>query len=414
MQINFWIPVVVVAVITGLAAIFFHPKETVRRSGYYRKFSQSPSVTWYEALAVFCAAFFIQWLGWNIAIRQQASAVEFLNGHIAAKGSTDWQFDVCDSYSTDKDGNRTCTSHHTEYRTNYWANTNYVEFFPSEGHLNYGDVKRNDPPPQRWALAQVGDPVTTLHTYTNNVKGAGRLNQMFPNSPLTQTLRDQNAFPPLPTSLHSFDYAPKVFYIGGTPQNGETYSDVTVKFRDGKINSVHVYTLNESSREMNKINDPLGNSKQANTQVFFVVGQPIEYANAYMDYAEGGGKNDVNVFVGLSDDGQTVVWATVRFGLVGFDQTDESNGGSNAMLDIKLGRELRHKTLTELGGYTGVVKLSGEYVNLYFDRVPNKQFKFLEAEFEPRGGWAVFVNFTTYIVALVLLVVAFIVNVEEI
>jgi hypothetical protein len=220
---------------------------------------------------------------------------------------------------------------------------------------------------------------------------------------MTEELKKANAFPPLPTSLHSFNYAPKVLYIGGTPLNAAYHT-----VRDG------IYTLDEASVLLNAVNDPLGNAKQANVQIFYVVGRPMEYANAYMDYAEGGGKNDVNVFIGLDNSQSRIEWATVRFGLVGFDQTDESNGGSNAMLDTKLSRELRHKTLDELGGYNGIVTLAGEYVNTYFDRVPNKQFKFLEAEFEPRGGWDIFNKVVSGLAFFVMLFVSLVMDIREV
>jgi hypothetical protein len=325
---------------------------------------------------------------WNIVTWGKVTDTEFLNGSIASKGSRDWDREVCDRYNKDEDGNNTsCASSHYEYYTEYFALADFAEYF-SEGRISFGDVDRGAPAPQRWVDTYVGQPVTRLHSYTNWVKGAGKQTTMFPHSGMTEQLTIDNMFPARAQSYHDgWMYAPKAFYIGGTPyENSYPTGDNT-------------HVMVDASKLLMQYNAVLGPSKQANLQVFIVRGQPQEYANALMDYWGGGAKNDVNVFVGVSGDDERIQWSTVKFGLVGLDYSDEANGGSNIRLEVEFRKAMiKFDNIQEAGGYAGIVSIANSAVGTYFDRVPNKQFQALEQEVKPSGGTLT----TIYIIAGVL------------
>lgn len=336
-------------------------------NNYYSNYEITPV----ELVVVVISSWLVFWGMYSIVTMFKSSDTEFLNGRIAELGSTDGSRTICDS----RDDKGNCTASHTEYYTQWWANTDYREYF-SEGYIFYGETCQRCTPPASWQATKVGDPATTLHGYTNWIKGADKTGEMFPYSSLAEPLAAEGWFPE--RTYRYFDglsAAPKAFYIGAVP------------YESSYAVSDKVYAMVEASNLLMEKNAVLGPTKQANLQLFIVRNQPLEYANAYMYHHSGGAKNDIDVFVGVTGDNEKIEWVAVRFGLVGLDYSDEANGGSNIRLEVELRHYLdRFDTIADAGGYAGLVNTSAEYVNLYFDRVPNKQFAELERDVKPRGG----------------------------
>lgn len=382
MQIEFLIGLLIVPLLVGVLAIALKGSRQVQGE-----------IDFAEWVVISLIGIVVFLGGWSMATSSNYTDTEFLNGRIAMKDVIDVSChhcrNVCDAH--DEKGN--CTSSHEEcdhdHDIYFFARTDYYQYFPHEGEVSYGTYAPGTPPPVDWTAVTIGDPATTLHRYTNWLRGAGKQSLLFPYSAMTDSLAKSGLFPSrIFEYFNGKYYAPKAFLV------------------DGGVNSI-----TDTSAELMQLNAKLGTEKQGNLQLFFVQHQPMEYANAYMDFTHGGAKNDIDTFVGL--DGDQITWVAVRYGLPGFDQTDESTGGSNTLVETSLRAKLGG-SLNKAGGYTGVADLAYAQVMQYFDRVPNKQFAYLEKVQKPDGTQLAWIYAGLVFLAVVAGVAALQVELEEV
>jgi hypothetical protein len=303
---------------------------------------------------------------------QQTTDKEFLNGHITQIASEHVSCDHCAMWVRDCDSKgQNCTSrcayYEHPYDVTYYATTDFVKFYQSEGTIVYGaGYPPNDSPPAAWSALRIGQPVTRLHNYTNWVRGNGD-SIFFPKSALTDPLQTAGLIPPRPTDLYNgVDNAPKFLYTSDiTPTDASL-----VKVKD------HTYTSQVYDAAIWNLNADIGNSKQADINILPTTYADLEYANAVRAGWHGGSKNNVDIFMGVNPAGD-IQWVSVKYGLPGTNQAEANlRSGDNELLAIRL----RDRILDEgknLSKSDKIMSIIREEVTNLFDRKPNKDYIYL-------------------------------------
>lgn len=220
----------------------------------------------------------------------QTYDVETWNGEVTGKEKNwvscehDYECPPC-TKSCDSEGNnctKTCSTCYRHFNDWDWDVYTNIENFKIERI----DSQGSDMPP-RWKKVQKGQPVALEKGYTNYV-------QAVPESLFNQEGVDYGALPPVPDYPKVYDYhkANRVLPVG-----------------------VNIPNLQAWNNDLSNVLKELGPKKHANV-VVIVVNTPDEMYR-YKVEAEwlGGNKNDVVVFLGVSDY-PSIEWVDVMtFGL---------------------------------------------------------------------------------------------------
>ena len=273
--------------------------------------------------------------GWMLGKYSQFMDYEVLNGQVLEKTSEHVSCSHSYSCNCTKEGCSTCYMH--DYDIDWVLKT------------NVGDIKidredsRGTKKPERFARAQIGDPVAATHMYTNYIKAA-------PDS-LFHAIEDKQDFakykalvPQYPDKVFDYHYVNRVLAVNTTvPDLAEWNKDLALRLRN------------------------LGPAKQANIVIVFVDAAAPAFANALRVAWLGGKKNDVVVVIGTKGY-PDMSWVQVM------SWTDKELFKvqlRDALLDLK--------TLDR----TAVLNVLESQILQGYVRKPMKDFKYLEAAVEP-------------------------------
>ena len=328
---------------------------------------------------------------------------ENLNGHIAQKlARVETSCTHCHRECTahDEDGN--CTSYRSwcDHSVDYdWVLlTDYAEYFPAEGTIYIPRVDAqgvNEPP--AWTAAYIGQPVTTLHSYRNLLRGGGDQSVFGfnPSSTLAKSVRALGQVPPRPQEVYQgWSYTPRLMIVtdANLGTRPATVEWDTVGFTNGFFGpqiSGNILTQATYNTLLMQANAEAGPKVQANIQIIVCVSVCADtWADGVMDAWRGGAKNDVDIFIWV-DTAWKPTNVAVRYGLPGEDESEEVGQGSNSLLAQTLASRLMLE-VADIRNAAQVVGMAQEEVLAKFNRKPNKDFAHLEPGLHPSGGALIF------------------------
>lgn len=306
---------------------------------------------------------------------------------------------VCDRYSTDEDGDRTCSSSHEECDTCYLFGIRTSIGFGGHDNIVYRD-DTNSVPPSDWQAVTVGQPCSVLDVYENVLSKSGDSILGHPKSPLTESLVQAGYIPPRPETLPinkiAYYTAMYVGDLANMPPLGRTVSvaDKTVALVDwapytlagNAITGPGAENAKKTLTNLNISSDIFGilslptipiTGSQATVNFILTDFRDDRYPVAVMDAWRGGAKNGVVAFLGVDKQG-IIRWASMLYGIPGVNITEERKG-DNARLAV----EFQSFALDRLKVVTNpveVVKGTTLLVLDWFNRVPNKQFEAMKAD----------------------------------
>lgn len=270
----------------------------------------------------------------------QLSDTEIWNGYVTSKAKT--RVSCEHSYScnctTDSNGNETCQTCYEHSNDWDW------DVFTNAGNFTVRRIDRrgsNEPP--RWSKVQQGQTSAIEHRYPNYV-------QAVPQSLYHGVDRGQyEHLPAVPAypRVYDYHYAKRVLPVG-----------------------VSVPNIARWNKDISEILKDLGPQKEANINIVIVNTDDPMYRYKVENIWQGGEKNDVTVFLGVTD-GHTVEWVDVM--------TWALNKG-NETFHVQL-----RDSLLEVGTLDRekiISEIKGKIYDLY-DRPQMADFEYLESAIEP-------------------------------
>lgn len=218
--------------------------------------------------------------GYYIALDQATTDIEVWNSEVATKVrervSCRHSYPCrCRTISCGKN----CTTTHCD---TCWEHSYDVEWYlatTSQERVYIDTINRQGTQePPRWTKARISDPVATLHNFTNYIKAN-------PWTLMKKEISDQYELPAYPTRLYDYHY----------------------------IDRLISYNIDFITRDWNdslqKLNSSLGVKDKVNI-IIVLTKHPESYSHAVQSAWLGGKKNDVIVFIGISED-TNIAWSRV-------------------------------------------------------------------------------------------------------
>lgn len=306
------------------------------------------TIVWKEFLlqlglgVVFCL------IGWQVAKWGALQDTEHLNGRITGKEDGTQKcchcHTVCDS--RDKKGN--CTSSHescSHTRDYYWSLNTSVGSIPVENCSGW------DNPPDVWVNAQIGEPASVAHMYTNYL------------------LADPDSL-----MVHS--------EIGHYADRVPDYPGIFSLYRVNHIIGDQAAALAALQPAMREINADLGASNQVDVTLLVTGIQDAGYAQAVEAKWLYGPKNSITVVVGLN--GRTVSWARV----VTFSKVE--------MLKVRMRDQLQGLSVDD----PRFISTIRREVAHGFKRTAMADFQYLASTASPRGWYLAVLIFLEILVSV--------------
>jgi hypothetical protein len=197
--------------------------------------------------------------------------------------------------------------------------------------------------PPRWEAAKVGDPVATLHSYTNWVQGV----KFSVFSEERGETKYDSSVPQYPQKIYDYHYLDRVLPVG----------------------KVAVVDLKEWNKDLSNILRTLGPKKQANVIIMFT-DLPRDFYYSIMKIWKHGKKNDVIVIIGLESSGE-INWVEV------------ASWSKKDIFNVKLRDEITElKTIDR----EKIIKTIHDVTMSDFQRRPMKEFEYLKKEIQIATG----------------------------
>lgn len=297
-----------------------------------------------------CVATVLIGLGsWQIAKYAGMQDIEHWNGRIVDKDEGTQSCchcsTVCDA--TDKDGN--CTSSHEEcdHFHDYWYSLDV-----STGDVLDDSCNGFDSPPSWWTKAELGDPATVEHIYTNYLKAD-----------------DSSLFVP--------GVGDK--YLDVVPDRWPKVHD---KYKVKRALGVQASVPRGWQKALDELNADLGSKKQLDLLVVVTSIQDPEFADSIEKKWLYGPKNALTVVLGVKDG--EVTWARAvtisKVETLKINIRDELPGMKTAGLDVP--QKLRGMVMKD------------------FTRTPLAEFSYLAENASPEG-WALLLTYLLNILAVI-------------
>lgn len=337
-------------------------------------FVVSRHICWREFFVILGVVLMINIIGLGASYCGTTGDVELLNGSVVKKErnrvSCSHSYDcMCVNHETCSGSgkDRTCyttrvcqTCYKHSYDIDWVVRTTlgpiWINRIDSQGLIE----------PGRWAIAQVGEPVSQPHSYTNYIKAA-------PNSVLRMNAQKgfEQWLPPYP---RVYDYYRTEHIVA---VRGITIPDVA-----------------KMQRRLSDINGVLGPRKQVN--IIFVVTplQNPEYQYALQQHWLGGKKNDVIVVLGVPDKDK-IAWASV----ISWSEVE--------LLKVQLRDEILR--IGSLSRFSEILDSTEQLVGKHFHRKPMKDFAYLRYQYSP-SPTVMWILFLLGIIASIGLSVFFVYN----
>lgn len=280
--------------------------------------------------------------------------VEILNGEVTGKYShTEW----CDSqassckhytlrekchYSTNSKGKQTksCTTYKVfdyPYEVDWYVKSTVGES-EIERVNRQGTIK-----PARWLAAQIGEPASALHSYSNYLFADEHSLFAEKNFEETYDKEYQSTIPDYPTV---YDYYRTTHVVNSTKHSVKGYETYLAD-----------------------VLKTLGAEKQLNIVLVLYNADDAQYTDALISKWRGGKKNDVIMMFGLDEEG------SVR----SFVSTSFAQGMKNEGLHAKL----RMNALSEHMDLS-LVQKQVQTIKENYNRLPNEEFKYMKYKIEPK------------------------------
>lgn len=305
------------------------------------------TVTWKEFLLQLGLSVITLIVGWQIAKWSSLSATENLNGRITHKEAGTQSCCHCQSRCVSRDNKGNCTSSVREC-SHIWDH--YWSLHTSVGNIGVESCSGDSTPPQAWVRAQVGEPASVEHSYTNYLLAD-------PDSLMvrSQSQKFESRIPEYPEVRHLY----KIDHVIGdvTPPAG-------------------------FQNQLREINADLGASNQVDVTVILTSEKDPTYAQALEAKWLYGPKNSLNIVMGIDND--TIRWVRV----VTISKVE--------MLKVRMRDQLQGLRLDD----PKVPATIRQEVAKGFKRTAMAEFEYLAANASPTGGSLALLVLVQFLVSL--------------
>jgi len=302
------------------------------------------TITWKEFLLGEGIALPLVVAGFYIAKWGALQDTEHLNGRISTKNhgtqSCCHCHEECDTCSDGKGGTTSCNCHEVcQHSIDYWWSISLTT-----GHdISIKDCSGSSATPEAWTVAQVGEPASVEHLYTNYL--LADKNSLWLQVGDPELMAKVPRFP----QVHDFYRVARVVQVGGAliPDEWDTL--------------------------LQEVNADLGASRQVDVTLVVTSEPGIEFADAVEAKWLYGPKNAVIIVAGVR--GTAFSWVRV----ISISNVEQ--------LKVDLREALVGKSV--LDAKTGVATIRG-LVDREFTRTPMAEWKYLVANAHPSTGWLIF------------------------
>lgn len=282
---------------------------------------------------------------------QNTSDTETWNGRVTSKAkervSCSHSYSCnCHTSCSGSGKNRSC---HTVCQTCYehFYDIDWAVYTSLDERLEIDRINRQGTlEPPRWTSVKIGEPTSTIHSYTNYVKASP--DSLFRHQGLVEKFKDK--LPQYPQSVYDYYRLDRLVVVGSVPNVDQKAFNL----------------------RLSEINADLGKKKQSNIVLVLVQGQPSEYFQALQQHWIGSKKNDIVLVAGL--DGNKIQWAEVMAWTT--DKMVEVTLRDSVMAIGSISNETLDKLMQAIA----------TNVDVYYKRKPMKDFEYLAATVTPTFG----------------------------
>jgi hypothetical protein len=328
----------------------------------------------------------------------QFSASEWVSGKFTSLYPEDGPCHHCHDECITYDSKGKCTSSHEvcDHSADrvWYAVTDYSKHVPGTGVFTFSGngigigprgLTQGTDPPQEWKNIRLGQPAAERHTFKSFLKPDGE-SDSFPTPTSIEPLYRKFVPPQSTEFLDGYFHAYRVFALGYPTNN------IPAGFSKREFDGVDGRWATDTAlnTKLDALNAELGPKKQANVQLYRVNAQAIPdplFADLALSVWRGGGKNDIDVFIGTV--GDKIEWVRIMLGA-----TDEGN----KLFVIHLRDALLDQQVINNDAVLNTVK----YWTLNsFNRKAMKDFEYREAGIHPPTWMVLLVYALAFIISCI-------------